>query len=178
MGFEWIADPQAWVALLTLTALEIVLGIDNIIFSLQFWLVACLRSDARAPVSWDCRWPCSRAVALLLSLTWIMSLTRPLFSIAGWVVSGRDFVVVALILFLLVKAYNRFKADEEEDAATAVHALKVMIDRAGKQVFGEAIQLHGRRVEELRPGILVIRRPDPGGARRTFAPPRSGVRSS
>ena len=103
MGFEWIADPQAWVALLTLTALEIVLGIDNIIFISI--LVGRLPPERRQSARLiGLSLAMLTRIALLLSLTWIMSLTRPLFSVAGWEVSGRDLVLVGGGLFLLVKA--------------------------------------------------------------------------
>jgi predicted tellurium resistance membrane protein TerC len=103
MGFEWIADPQAWVALLTLTALEIVLGIDNIIFISI--LVGRLPPERRQSARLTgLSLAMLTRIALLLSLTWIMSLTRPLFSVAGWGVSGRDLVLVGGGLFLLVKA--------------------------------------------------------------------------
>jgi predicted tellurium resistance membrane protein TerC len=103
MGFEWIADPQAWVALVTLTVLEIVLGIDNIIFIsiLVGRLPAERRQRARIL---GLSLAMLTRIALLLSLTWIMGLTRPMFSIAGWEVSGRDVVLVGGGLFLLVKA--------------------------------------------------------------------------
>ena len=103
MGFEWIADPQAWIALVTLTALEIVLGIDNIIFISI--LVGRLPPERRQSARiLGLSLAMLTRIALLLSLTWIMGLTRPLFSVAGWEVSGRDLVLVGGGLFLLVKA--------------------------------------------------------------------------
>jgi predicted tellurium resistance membrane protein TerC len=103
MGFEWIADPQAWVALTTLTVLEIVLGIDNIIFISI--LVGRLPPERRQSARLlGLSLAMITRIALLLSLTWIMGLTQPLFSVAGWAVSGRDLVLVGGGLFLLVKA--------------------------------------------------------------------------
>jgi predicted tellurium resistance membrane protein TerC len=103
MSFEWIADPQAWVALATLTVLEIVLGIDNIIFISI--LVGRLPPERRQSARLiGLSLAMLTRIALLLSLTWIMGLTRPLFSVAGWAVSGRDLVLVGGGLFLLVKA--------------------------------------------------------------------------
>jgi predicted tellurium resistance membrane protein TerC len=103
MGFEWIADPQAWVALVTLTALEIVLGIDNIIFISI--LVGRLPPERRQRARiLGLSLAMLTRIALLLSLTWIMGLTHPLFTVAGWAVSGRDLVLVGGGLFLLVKA--------------------------------------------------------------------------
>jgi predicted tellurium resistance membrane protein TerC len=103
MGFEWIADPQAWVALVTLTVLEIVLGIDNIIFISI--LVGRLPPERRQRARiLGLSLAMLTRIALLLSLTWIMGLTHPLFTVAGWAVSGRDLVLVGGGLFLLVKA--------------------------------------------------------------------------
>jgi predicted tellurium resistance membrane protein TerC len=103
MGFEWIADPQAWVALVTLTVLEIVLGIDNIIFISI--LVGRLPPEQRQRARIiGLSLAMLTRIALLLSLTWIMSLTEPLFSITEWEISGRDLVLVGGGLFLLVKA--------------------------------------------------------------------------
>jgi predicted tellurium resistance membrane protein TerC len=100
---EWLYQPEAWVALLTLTALEIVLGIDNIIFIsvLVSRLPAHQRQRARilglslAMVT---------RILLLLSLVWIMGLTKPLFSLFAHEISGRDLILIAGGLFLLAKA--------------------------------------------------------------------------
>ncbi|MGD8368954.1 MAG: TerC family protein [Desulfobacterales bacterium] len=99
----WITSPEAWVALATLTALEIVLGIDNIIFIsiLVSNLPARQRNKARiiglglAMVS---------RILLLLSLTWVMSLTAPLFALFDRVFSGRDLILIGGGLFLFVKS--------------------------------------------------------------------------
>jgi predicted tellurium resistance membrane protein TerC len=103
MGFEWIADPQAWVALVTLTVLEIVLGIDNIIFISI--LVGRLPPERRQSARiLGLLLAMLTRIALLLSLTWIMGLTHPLVSVSDWEISGRDLVLVGGGLFLLVKA--------------------------------------------------------------------------
>ena len=100
---EWLTDPNAWIALATLTALEIVLGIDNIIFISI--LVARLPPEQRQRARLiGLSLAMLTRIALLLSLTWIMSLTHPLFSVAGWEASGRDLVLFGGGLFLLVKA--------------------------------------------------------------------------
>jgi predicted tellurium resistance membrane protein TerC len=88
---EWIADPQVWIALLTLTALEIVLGIDNIIF------ISILAGKLPASAMLT-------RIALLLSLTWIMKLTAPLFTVLAQEISGRDLIVVLGGLFLIAKS--------------------------------------------------------------------------
>ena len=103
--FDWIADPNAWVALATLTALEIVLGIDNIIFLsiLVGRLPPARRNVARRL---GLALAMGTRIALLLSLTWIMRLTEPLFTL--WQeISGRDLILIAGGLFLLWKATMR-----------------------------------------------------------------------
>lgn len=102
---HWITDPQAWIALATLTALEIVLGIDNIIFISI--LVGRLPREKR---NFARRVGLSLAmgmrILLLLSLAWIMGLVEPLFAIAGMDISGRDLILVGGGLFLLWKSVH------------------------------------------------------------------------
>ncbi len=100
---EWISDPQAWIALGTLTALEIVLGIDNIIFISI--LVGRLPEEQRQrgriiglAMAMGLR------ILLLLSLTWIMRLSRPLFTVFAHSFSGRDLILIGGGLFLLIKS--------------------------------------------------------------------------
>lgn len=100
---EWMAHFQSWIALGTLTALEIVLGIDNIIFISV--LVGRLPHDQRnrARVLGLALAMFSR-IALLLSLTWVMGLKRTLFTLLSHEFSGRDLILVAGGLFLLAKS--------------------------------------------------------------------------
>jgi len=101
--FAWIADPQIWLSLVTLSALEIVLGIDNLVF------IAIL--TGRLPES---QRALGRKVGLslalvtrlmlLATLAWIVGLTQPLFSVAGKDFSWRDVILIAGGLFLLHKA--------------------------------------------------------------------------
>jgi predicted tellurium resistance membrane protein TerC len=102
---DWLLDPQAWIALATLTALEIVLGVDNIIFISI--LVARLpeRDRQRARVVGLALAMLTR-ILLLLTLAWIMTLTRPLLEVAGRSVSGRDLILFAGGLFLLWKSVH------------------------------------------------------------------------
>jgi predicted tellurium resistance membrane protein TerC len=115
--FEWIADPNAWIALATLTALEIVLGIDNIIFISI--LVGRLPPDKRDIAR---RLGLSLAmgsrIALLMALAWIMRLTEPLFSVFGQDVSGRDLILIGGGLFLLWKSVHEIhnSLEGESDA--------------------------------------------------------------
>lgn len=100
---EWIFEPQAWIALVTLTVLEIVLGIDNIIFISIFIepLPPDLRKRARIM---GLGLAMFTRIALLLTLVWIMRLTKPLFSVADNEISGRDIMLIAGGLFLIVKS--------------------------------------------------------------------------
>ncbi|HEX7707589.1 MAG TPA: TerC family protein [Thermoanaerobaculia bacterium] len=119
---EWLSDPQAWIALLTLTLLEIVLGIDNIIF------ISIL--VGRLPVHQQARGrfiglalAMGMRVVLLFSLAWIIRLTAPLFSIAGHEISGRDLILLAGGLFLLAKATHEIHAKLEGPEGTKVAAI-------------------------------------------------------
>ncbi|MCB1750272.1 MAG: TerC family protein [Gammaproteobacteria bacterium] len=121
MGFEWIYSPEAWLALLTLTALEIVLGIDNIIFISI--LVARLPEEQRqrARIQGLALAMITR-IALLLSLAWVMRLTEPLFVLLAQEISGRDLILLLGGLFLLYKSSqeiweNLEGAEQTEDAA-------------------------------------------------------------
>lgn len=100
---EWLASPEAWIALFTLTALEIVLGVDNIIFIsiLVGRLPAGKRQQGRVI---GLGLAMLTRIALLLSLAWIMRLTNPLFLVLGQGFSGRHLILVGGGLFLLVKA--------------------------------------------------------------------------
>jgi predicted tellurium resistance membrane protein TerC len=122
---DWLTDPQVWVALATLTALEIVLGIDNIIFIaiLSMKLPAHLQDRARLvglSIAMVTR------VALLFSLTWMMRLTNPLFGVLGRDFSGRDLILIAGGLFLLAKStleiHEKLEGQEEERKASLKRA--------------------------------------------------------
>jgi len=125
--FDWIADPNAWIALATLTALEIVLGIDNIIFIsiLVGRLPAQQRDTARRL---GLMLAMGTRILLLLSLAWIMRLTAPLFTVFAQEISGRDLILVGGGLFLLWKSVHEIhgslegQAEGEGSAATAAQA--------------------------------------------------------
>ena len=100
---EWIADPQVWIAFATLLALEIVLGIDNIIF------ISILAGKLPAEQQPRARYlglglALVMRVILLFSLSWVIGLTQPLFSVFGHGVSGRDLILILGGLFLLGKS--------------------------------------------------------------------------
>ncbi len=100
---EWISDPQAWIALVTLTVLEIVLGVDNIIFIsiLTGRLPEHQRQSARLI---GLGLAMGMRILLLISLAWIIRLTSPWFTVFGNEISGRDLILIVGGLFLLAKA--------------------------------------------------------------------------
>ncbi len=100
---SWLTDPAAWAAFLTLTALEIVLGIDNIIFISI--LVGRLPPERRksARITGLALAMITR-VLLLFSIVWLTRLTQPWITLGGWPISGRDIVLCAGGLFLLAKS--------------------------------------------------------------------------
>ncbi|MBS6027585.1 MAG: TerC family protein [Haemophilus pittmaniae] len=106
--FEWLTDPEAWLSLVTLTALEIVLGIDNIIFISI--LVARLPENQRQSgrIIGLALAMCTR-ILLLMSLAWMMRLTEPLFEVFGQAISGRDLILLLGGLFLIVKSIGEIK---------------------------------------------------------------------
>ena len=100
---EWLTSPEAWIALTTLTLLEIVLGVDNIIFIsiLVGRLPEAQRQRARLL---GLGFAMGTRILLLLLLTWIMRLQATLFSVLGTDISGRDLILIGGGLFLLAKA--------------------------------------------------------------------------
>lgn len=110
--FEWIATPEAWIALGTLTALEIVLGIDNIIFISI--LVARLPDGQRDRARRiGIMLAMVTRLALLFSISWVMGLTEPWFTILGEEISGRDLILILGGLFLLAKSTHEIHASVE-----------------------------------------------------------------
>ena len=128
--FEWVASPEAWIALGTLTALEIVLGIDNIIFISI--LVGRLPERQRASAR---RMGLGLAMiarlALLFSISWVMGLTEPWFTVFNQGISGRDVILIGGGLFLLAKAtheiHNSLEGGEKEHGTAVVAASMGMV---------------------------------------------------
>jgi predicted tellurium resistance membrane protein TerC len=119
---EWLADPQVWIAFATLTALELVLGIDNIVFISI--LAGKLPEDQQKKARLvGLALAMLMRVGLLFSLSWIIGLTRPLFAVLGNEISGRDLVLIAGGLFLLGKStheiHQRLEGDEGVASARA-----------------------------------------------------------
>jgi predicted tellurium resistance membrane protein TerC len=100
---EWLSQPEAWVALATLTALEIVLGIDNIIF-LSILVARLPEHQRQRGRVIGLALAMGTRIGLLLSLTWMMSLTAPLFTVLTQGVSLRDLILILGGLFLLFKS--------------------------------------------------------------------------
>ena len=123
---EWLNHPNAWIGLLTLTVLELVLGIDNIVF------ISILSGKVPAQQQKKVRLiglslAMLMRVLLLLSLTWVMGLTRPLFTIAGVQITGRAIILVAGGLFLLVKStheiHDHIEGEDEHREGRAVASM-------------------------------------------------------
>jgi predicted tellurium resistance membrane protein TerC len=114
---DWITDPQIWISLVTLTGLEIVLGIDNIIFIsiLAGKLPAEQQAKARQT---GLMLALVTRVALLCSLAWMVRLTAPLFEVFSFAVSGRDLILLGGGLFLIVKStmeiHEKLEGAEEQ----------------------------------------------------------------
>jgi predicted tellurium resistance membrane protein TerC len=112
---DWLTDPQIWIALGTLTFLEIVLGVDNIIF---ISILSGKLPEAQQPRArrLGLLGALLTRIALLSSLAWIIRLTRPWFTIVGQEISGRDLILILGGLFLLAKAtyeiHDRLEGEE------------------------------------------------------------------
>jgi predicted tellurium resistance membrane protein TerC len=117
---EWMTTAEGWVALVTLTVLEIVLGIDNIVFISI--LAGRLPKESRARArKVGLALAMLMRIALLLSITWVMRLTAPLFTVVGQDISGRDLILIVGGLFLLAKSTHEIheKLEGEEGGASA-----------------------------------------------------------
>jgi predicted tellurium resistance membrane protein TerC len=112
---DWLTTPETWIALATLTVLEIVLGIDNIIFIsiLAGKLPAAEQPRARRV---GLALAMLMRIALLLSLTAIMRLTAPFFAVLGHPISGRDLILIAGGLFLIAKSTHEIHDRLEGEA--------------------------------------------------------------
>lgn len=113
---EIFSDPQNWIALLTLSALEIVLGIDNIVF-ISILAGKLPGKQANTARQLGIGAALVTRVLLLLSISWIVRLTEPLFNVFGWDATGRDLILIAGGLFLLAKStfeiHERLEGEED-----------------------------------------------------------------
>ena len=119
--FSWVSSPEAWIAMLTLTVMEIVLGIDNIVFIsiLVDRLPVAERPRARFL---GLGFAMITRILLLLSISWVMQLKHPLFTVMGHEISGKDLILILGGLFLLYKAtveiHHKVEGHAEEHKST------------------------------------------------------------
>lgn len=119
VSMEWLSDPQAWVALLTLTVLEVVLGIDNVIF-ISILAGKLPEGQQKKTRNIGLGGAMVMRILLLLSIAWIVKLTAPLFTVMGHEISGRDLILLAGGLFLIAKATHEIHDKlEGEEGTTA-----------------------------------------------------------
>ncbi len=140
---QLISDPNAWIAFFTLSALEIVLGIDNIIFIsvIANRLPVEIREKVRR---FGLIFALVTRILLLLSLSWVMSLTNPLFTLFDKSISGRDLILLLGGFFLIWKAskeiYTEVEVGEHEDAGQDSHGKQ--INRSMASLFiGSVLQI-------------------------------------
>ncbi len=114
----WIFDPEIWIALITLTALEIVLGIDNIVF-LSILAGKLPQAQQGAARRLGLALAMLMRIALLTALAWVVRLTAPLFSIFGHAFSGRDVILILGGLFLIAKSTREIHEKLERPAGHA-----------------------------------------------------------
>jgi predicted tellurium resistance membrane protein TerC len=117
---EWITQPETWIAFLTLVALELVLGVDNVIFISILSGKLPVEQQQRARTTGIMMAVVTR-ILLLFSLSWIIGLTEPLFTVINFEISGRDLVLIAGGLFLLWKSVHEIhqKLEGEEGHSSA-----------------------------------------------------------
>ncbi len=139
---EWISNPEIWISLLTLTVLEIVLGIDNIVFISILSGKLPQEQQAKGRTVGLGLAMITR-VLLLLSLNWVMSLTAPLFNMGDWIgvtsvellekmaISGRDLILIIGGLFLIYKStheiHEKLEGEEEDVTTKKVHSFAGVI---------------------------------------------------
>jgi predicted tellurium resistance membrane protein TerC len=119
---EWLTQPETWISLLTLTILEIVLGIDNIVF-ISILADKLPEKDREKARQIGLGLAMFLRVALLLSINWLIGLTEPLFHVGSFEFSGRDLILLAGGLFLLGKAtyeiHDKLEGREHTDEGKA-----------------------------------------------------------
>ena len=128
---EWLSEPQAWIALLTLTLLEIVLGIDNVIFISILAGKMPTASDQKKARTIGLVGALVTRLLLLLSLAWIVRLTKPWFTVFAQEISGRDLILLVGGLFLIAKAtheiHDKLEGEEGDDIKRVAPSLASVI---------------------------------------------------
>lgn len=133
--FEWITDPEAWISLATLAALEIVLGVDNIIF-ISILVGRLPESQRQSGRIVGLGLAMLTRILLLMSLAWMMKLTAPLFTVFNQEISGRDLILLIGGLFLIIKSSGEIKEainhqeHHESESKNKVSYLGVLIQIA------------------------------------------------
>lgn len=123
LDFSWLFSVEAWIALITLTLLEIVLGIDNIIFIAI--LVTRLPQERRDKARiLGLALAMLTRILLLVSIFWIMKLVNPLFSILGVEISGKDLILIGGGLFLIGKSTREIHAQTQGETQSEFNATK------------------------------------------------------
>ena len=127
---DLFTDPNAWIALVTLLALEIVLGVDNIVFISI--LAGKLPEDQRKRArNMGLSLALITRILLLLSISWVIGLTAPLFSVVGQEISGRDIILIVGGLFLIAKSthemHQRLEGEEGESSARVAASFRGVI---------------------------------------------------
>jgi predicted tellurium resistance membrane protein TerC len=127
---EWVSSPEGWVALLTLTVLEIVLGIDNIVF-ISILAGRLRKEDRDRARKTGLFLAMFIRILLLLSITWVMGLTAPLFEVFSREISGRDLILLGGGLFLLAKStheiHTKLEGEEDEHGVKAAASFMSVI---------------------------------------------------
>ena len=131
---DWISDPQAWIAFLTLVALEIVLGVDNIIFiSILAGKLPAGQQDRARYVGLTLA--LVMRVILLFSLSWVIALPAPLFTVWTEEISGRDRILILGGLFLLAKATFEIHENLEGERGHASSQVRATFTAVIVQIF-------------------------------------------
>lgn len=121
--FSWVTNPEAWIAVLTLCVLEIVLGIDNIVF-ISILVDKLPEADRQRGRFLGLGLAMLSRILLLLSITWVMSLTTPLFTLLDHTFTGKDLVLIFGGLFLIYKStheiHEKLEGDPESEVSHSV----------------------------------------------------------
>ena len=136
--FDWMSTPQGWIALVTLVALEIVLGVDNIIFISI--LVGRLPPEQRnLGRRLGLGFAMVTRILLLLSIAWVMRLTTPLFAVLGQQITGRDLILILGGLFLLWKSVHEIHSSLTPGEHDVAGDPSEQAKQAGRAAFSSVI---------------------------------------